>query len=146
MPSVIEYIHGDATRPAGSEAVCLVHICNDVRAWGAGFVLAISRRWPQVERAYREMEHCRRGEVQFIQADTRILVANMVAQRGIGRGNRVDLNALEICLNKVAARGLPVHMPRIGCGLGGGKWADIEPLIRRCLLDHDVSVTVYDFP
>jgi hypothetical protein len=36
-------------------------------------------------------------------------------------------------------------MPRIGCGLAGGKWELIEPIIVRTLSEHDIAVTVYDF-
>lgn len=35
-------------------------------------------------------------------------------------------------------------MPRIGCGLAGGKWSRIEPLIANTLCARDVEVTVYD--
>jgi hypothetical protein len=35
-------------------------------------------------------------------------------------------------------------MPRIGCGLAGGKWSRIEPLITARLTDRSVEVTVYD--
>ncbi|MDR6488204.1 O-acetyl-ADP-ribose deacetylase (regulator of RNase III) [Chryseobacterium vietnamense] len=38
-----------------------------------------------------------------------------------------------------------IHMPRIGCGLAGGKWEEIEPIIERALLKKDVEVYVYDF-
>ena len=40
--------------------------------------------------------------------------------------------------------GASVHMPRIGCGLAGGKWERIEPLIERTLLARAVPTTVYD--
>jgi hypothetical protein len=36
-------------------------------------------------------------------------------------------------------------MPRIGCGLAGGTWDKIEPLIRETLCAAGVPVTVYDF-
>ena len=36
-------------------------------------------------------------------------------------------------------------MPRIGCGLAGGKWEEIEPIIERTLATAGVEVTVYDF-
>ena len=39
-----------------------------------------------------------------------------------------------------------IHMPRIGCGLAGGDWSEIEPIIHDELSKHDVAVTVYDFP
>jgi len=38
-----------------------------------------------------------------------------------------------------------VHMPRIGCGLAGGRWDRIEPLIVATLCTRDVDTTVYDF-
>ena len=38
---------------------------------------------------------------------------------------------------------ISVHMPRIGCGLGGGKWEEVEPIIRT-LLKYS-NVFVYDF-
>jgi hypothetical protein len=36
-------------------------------------------------------------------------------------------------------------MPRIGCGLAGGKWEKIEAIIDRTLLAAGIGVTVYDF-
>jgi len=36
-------------------------------------------------------------------------------------------------------------MPRIGCGLAGGDWSRIEPLIAETLCASDIDVTVYDF-
>jgi len=36
-------------------------------------------------------------------------------------------------------------MPRIGCGLAGGAWTRVEPLIAETLLAADLDVTVYDF-
>ncbi|MFG2126703.1 hypothetical protein ACGFNV_02690 [Streptomyces sp. NPDC048751] len=37
-----------------------------------------------------------------------------------------------------------VHMPRIGCGLAGGKWSRVEPLIAERLVKRGAAVTVYD--
>ena len=38
-----------------------------------------------------------------------------------------------------------VHMPRIGCGLAGGKWEDVEPRIKNELIAYKIETTVYDF-
>ncbi|WP_435642688.1 hypothetical protein ACR9VJ_06005 [Streptomyces sp. H49] len=35
-------------------------------------------------------------------------------------------------------------MPRIGCGLAGGKWSRVEPLVTERLVGRGISVTVYD--
>jgi O-acetyl-ADP-ribose deacetylase (regulator of RNase III) len=41
-------------------------------------------------------------------------------------------------------QGASVHMPRIGCGLAGGRWERVEPLVRDALVSRGVPVTVYD--
>jgi hypothetical protein len=51
----------------------------------------------------------------------------------------------EACLGYAQEVGASVHMPRIGCGLAGGKWEQIEPLIGKTLCEKDVAVTIYDF-
>ncbi|GGN44191.1 hypothetical protein GCM10012285_26520 [Streptomyces kronopolitis] len=40
--------------------------------------------------------------------------------------------------------GASVHMPRIGCGLAGGVWSRVEPLISVRLARGGIPVTVYD--
>lgn len=40
----IKYVEGDATLPQGGGRKIIAHVCNDVGAWGAGFVLALSDR------------------------------------------------------------------------------------------------------
>jgi len=35
-------------------------------------------------------------------------------------------------------------MPRIDCGLAGGKWTKIEEVINDNLLVHEIETTVYD--
>jgi hypothetical protein len=37
-------------------------------------------------------------------------------------------------------------MPRIGCGLAGGRWEEVEPLVIAQLTDYGVPVRVYDLP
>ena len=41
---MLRYVTGDATVPQGGGPKILVHLCNDAGGWGAGFVLAVSRR------------------------------------------------------------------------------------------------------
>ena len=57
-------------------------------------------------------------------------------------------SAEEKCLAKISLKAVAleasVHMPRIGCGLAGGKWEEIEPIITRQLSEKDITVYVYD--
>lgn len=54
MTTNITYTTGDATCPATSGNKIIVHICNDIGAWGKGFVLALSKRWVAPEKQYKE--------------------------------------------------------------------------------------------
>ena len=156
--STIKYIKGDATCPqaAGTKMIC--HVCNDLGGWGKGFVLAISKRWPEPERQYRDWHAGRNkndfalGAVQFVQVEPYIWVANMIGQHGMKHGSSgppIRYDAIEKCLQKVAAKATELkaslHMPRIGCGLAGGEWARVEPLILANVCAAKIPVTVYDF-
>lgn len=149
----LHVLEGDATQPqGGTEDKIIVHVCNDKGGWGAGFVLALSRKWPGPERAYRKLQKYELGRVQFIEVEFGVWVANMIAQHGYRHVDGVPpirYDAVEDCLLKVAQwaedRGASVHMPRIGCGLAGGKWPDIEERVARTLLARGIDTYVYDF-
>ncbi|MFC9972094.1 macro domain-containing protein [Spirillospora sp. NPDC127200] len=154
----IRYVRGDATSPQAKGVKVVAHVCNDLGGWGKGFVLAVSRRWPEPEADYRAWHRDRArndfglGAVRFVQVEPYVWVANMIGQRGMKRGSKgvpIRYDALARCLAALGDRALEleasVHMPRIGCGLAGGKWSQVEPLIQEHLSDRDVPVTVYDF-
>ncbi len=153
----IVYVKGDATAPRGKGVKMIVHVCNDLGGWGKGFVLAVSRRWPEPERAYRRWHRERArndfglGAAQFVPVADHLWVANLVGQRGIRTGSKgvpVRYEAIAAGLGRVADKalelGASVHMPRIGCGLAGGRWSRVEPLISARLVRRGVAVTVYD--
>ena len=129
----ITYLKGDATLPQADGNKIIAHVCNDIGGWGKGFVLAISRRWPEPERAYRAWYRDRAsndfalGAVQFVQVQADIWVANMIGQHGVRAGPEglpIRYDAVSACLAWVAqeadALKASVHMPRIGCWLAGG--------------------------
>ena len=150
----IKYMRGDATRPSKKGNKIIIHICNDIGAWGAGFVLAVSRRWPKPKAEYLKAVRngeLKLGDIQMVKVEEDTWVANMIAQRDIVTRNRlppIRYNALGKCLAKVAQEAerikASVHMPRIGCGLAGGKWELVEPLIVTHL--GKVENFVYDLP
>jgi O-acetyl-ADP-ribose deacetylase (regulator of RNase III) len=154
----IRFLKGDATSPQAKGVKIIAHVCNDRGKWGKGFVKALSARWPEPEQAYRAWHRGRArndfalGSVQFVQVERHTWVANMVGQHGVRGGSRtppIRYEAVGECLGKVAEKAMElnasVHIPRIGCGLAGGKWERIEPLIARALCERGISVTVYDF-
>lgn len=161
----LNYVEGDATDPIGDGPRIIAHVCNDIGAWGKGIVQAISRRWPEPEREFRRWHGeptFRLGAVQLVPVAPELWVANMIGQHGIAtrRGLRtnsgyeadagppVRYEAIRECLTTLVThartKDASVHMPRIGCGLAGGTWAEIEPLIRETLCAQDVPAVVYD--
>lgn len=147
----LTYVKGDATNPSGSGSRIIVHCCNDIGAWGAGFVLALSKKWEAPERQYKlaAKKGLRLGDVEFVPVSEDIVVANLVGQKGlVGPSNPLPVrySSIALGLTRVAEyarkHNSSVHMPRIGCGLAGGSWTKMEPLILEAL--PDISVTVYD--
>ncbi|ATC36766.1 macro domain-containing protein [Elizabethkingia anophelis] len=154
---MINYLKGDATNPEISGNKIIAHICNDAGGWGKGFVVAVSKRWKEPELSYREWyksgENFNLGEIQLVQTTSDIWIANMIGQHKINKSPHgippIRYEAVEKCLEKLAEEALSLNavvcMPRIGCGLAGGKWEEIEKIINRTLIHRQVDVYVYDF-
>jgi O-acetyl-ADP-ribose deacetylase (regulator of RNase III) len=153
----IEYVVGDATAPNGVDPRIIAHVCNDGGGWGKGFVVAVSRRWREPEAAYRSWYRERAtndfalGAVQLVPVGANLFVANMIGQHGYRPSPGeppVRYAAIGTALAALGEHaldlGASVHMPRIGCGLAGGRWELIEPLIDEHVTRRGVTVTVYD--
>jgi O-acetyl-ADP-ribose deacetylase (regulator of RNase III) len=147
----IKYLKGDATNPQGDGNKLIAHICNDEGKWGAGFVLALSKKWSGPENLYRSIpiDRLELGTVRYAFVEQGIAVANMIAQHGTKTKNNVSsirYDALECALVDVndfcMDMGYTLHMPKIGAGLAGGDWTVIEKIIED---NVQVPVTVYEF-
>jgi O-acetyl-ADP-ribose deacetylase (regulator of RNase III) len=148
--STIQYVRGDATLPIGIGSKLIAHVTNNRGGWGRGFVGALSKRWKEPELYYRNHpEDHILGVTQFVKVSSDVHVANMCAQDGYSGKFRpaISYRALELCLHSVRCfamkHNLSVHMPMIDCGLGGGSWDYVRPIIERQLTDLGIRVTVY---
>ena len=159
MAAPINYVVGNAVHPIGEGNKIIVHICNDSGHWGAGFTAALNHRWfnPQIAYTHMKMlcidDFLELGMVQMVKVEADIWVANLIGQhktgnRGIFPPIRYDavLKGLRRVAQIAHNRNASVHMPRIGCGLAGGTWDQIEPIIQRALINEGIIVTVYDLP
>lgn len=158
----ITYIKGDATQPVGKGNRIIVHCCNDLGAWGSGFVVALSKKWPLPESAYRlwkEIDHNHPqnpfslGSIQIVPVDieNEISVCNLIGQHKFGGRDSQDYPYVRYDAIREGFRRLArtaknwnstIHMPRMGCGLAGGEWAEIEKIIHEEL--SEFNVFVYD--
>jgi len=144
----INYIIGDATNPVQNEKGMkfIAHCCNNIGAWGSGFVIALSKRWGTPELIYRKwveetsdnLEE-RLGRIQVIPVEKDIMVANIIGQNGIGIKNGIPpiryeaikkgLDKLQEVMVEYENKNPSLHLPRIGAGLAGGDWKKIEEII-----------------
>ncbi|MCW5550885.1 MAG: ImmA/IrrE family metallo-endopeptidase [Verrucomicrobiae bacterium] len=154
----IEFIKGDATQPRGEGRRILAHVVNDKTAlWGAGFGLAVRKKWPQVQTTFQnwaaaERDNLRLGKVFMSAVDQQTTAFQMICQHGYGPSPkpRIRYSALRSCLEQLAQFAVEqrasVHMPRIGSGYAGGAWGLIGQLIDETLCARGLRVTVYDLP
>ena len=88
-----------------------------------------------------------------MQVEKELWIANVIGQHKIRKDEQgnppIRYKAIQDGLTKVSQKAkelnASVHMPRIGCGLAGGTWDKIEPLITKELITHQIHTTVYDF-
>jgi len=155
----ITYHVGDAVEPDLPGRLTIAHILSDTGAYGAGFARKIATTYPRAKEQYIRwhrgdwsLHPFRLGAVQFVGVGREVRrgpwhgrwVANMVAQHGLRTRTNphpLDLQSLAECLGELADDDEHVIvMPRIGCGLAGGTWAEVEPLINSILYAKDVHV------
>lgn len=131
------------------KAGIIVHGCNTLGVMGAGFAESVKAMYPAVFDTYRNhylKEGLKLGEVVWARAieteDKRpvLVFANALTQDRLARrkGEKVvsedAIRDAFVTIRKAAEKtGFPVHFPLIGCGLAGGVWAEIAPIIEESL-------------
>lgn len=133
------------------ETGIIVHGCNNRGVMGAGLALAVKQKYPNVYNFYRNEWEQRNGfilgEVQFSYVAWNKIICNAITQDGYGRDKRyTDYDAIRQAFKTIypLARvdNIPVHFPKIGCGLGGGDWNIVKNIIEEELRGHESYVWV----
>jgi len=116
----------------------IVHQINPV-VMGAGLALLIRRRYPQVQDDFLEAKirgKLNLGHVVTTKVTPKLWVASYVGQLTFGRGGRhTSLSAIDDALLHIEKFTYiydikPVYLPwKMGCGLAGGDWDEVAPLI-----------------
>jgi|SRR5690606_24360317 len=161
----MNYRIGDVTYPQTKNPCIIPHIVNNVGLWGSGVVVAISKRWKEPEKRYRE-GRLKLGETQFIgvesdKAPYPIIIANMCAQKGVGRGDSYKIGKMNYiqppirydclleCMLKVGKAAwenkLEIHAPKFGSDRAGGDWTKIEGMIKEIWENNGISVDIYEY-
>lgn len=137
---MLHTISGDVTTLSGSFILCQQVNCQAVM--GAGLVLSIRKKWPQVYSDYITFCHSASNKQQLlgcIQTTTvgqHQFICNIFGQYRYGHNGHFTneqalLSALNIIFKHAASSKLPVFVPsRIGSGLAGGDINTIQQGIR----------------
>jgi len=154
----INYVKGDATDPViEKDRVALIpHVCNINGGWGAGFVLALSKKWKQPEEEYRkwfkDQIDFALGAIDPINVEENIVVVNMLAQDGYKSKSNpmpVRYRALVHCMESVlnlAETNISrpaIHTCKFASDLGGLQWNTVEQLIEDIWIENGIPVTIY---
>ena len=164
---MIKYVKGDATYPeknTPNKFNLIVHVVNDIGAWGKGFVLALSKRWTSPEYHYKRVWKAKSlGDIDIVRVAENISVVNIFGQHGIKKSHpkkvifpqpRINVESEQPVRYDSIRKGLSslrkligseinkyvIHMPKIGCGLAGGDWSVVSRIVDEVLSDIDVYV------
>ena len=119
---------------------------------GAGLALDAAERYPEVELAYKKA--CKDGSLAIgkplltSSKDGRILL--LFPTKNDWR-NKSEIDYIESgivyfknqIVNSGSINNIPLHIPKLGCGLGGLDWADVNPMIEKYFKDYQSKVYVY---
>lgn len=144
---MVTFVKGDIFK---SPAQVLTNTVNCVGVMGKGVALEFKNRYPQMFGDYKLK--CDQGEVKpgqpYLWEDDSAQVLNFPTKRH-WRDNSLlqdvedGLKYLAASYEKMGVQSLA--MPALGCGLGGLKWSDVQPLIAKHLGSiPDLDVYVYE--
>jgi len=161
----MKYIEGDLfdhVPTEDDEVVIIAHVCNDIGAWGAGFVVPLGRKYPSARQSFIDMTERNLGEVMFVPQADKIVVANMIGQEGTGpkfEGDKmippIRYEALKKCLHHVHAmakgfqqqgKKVRIACPMFGAGLAGGDWDTISQMIFLIWSEQGIETNIYYLP
>lgn len=128
------------------------HQCNCRGVMGSGVALAIKNRWPKAYDDYRTAYHRQelvlgRAIHSYVDFEKPLVVSHLCGQNLFGKkGLYTDYTALYKALEamknmqwayqNVYSRELQLYLPYgIGCGLAGGDWKIVEPMIEKIMPD-----------
>ena len=152
------FVRGDATEPRGTGNKIIAFVVNDkTPRWGAGFGLAIRKKWDFVQKAFEDWTEqnphvfCL-GNIHSSSIVDNLEAVQLICQRGYGQSSkpRIRYGDLQKCLQDLSVlakeRNASVHMPKIGSGEAQGNWSIILEMIEQTLCSTGVEVTIYELP
>jgi len=115
----------------------IVHGCNCLNIMEAGIAKQIKFHFPVaylIDKATTKGDRSKLGDYShaIIRANGyNVIVVNAYTQYNYGPGVQIDYDAIRSVFRKIKEdfRGLKIGYPKIGAGLGGGNWDEIQSII-----------------
>ena len=127
----------------------IIHGCNCFCNFGAGIAKQIRNTFPEAFDADKKTKVGNKDKLgtisyaEVIRGSKGITIVNAYTQFAFGGGRvNADYDAIDSCFQQIrdqfAGRNLAIGYPLIGCGLAGGDWSIVRPIIDENLkgLDH----------
>lgn len=150
---MIEYIKGDLF---DTDCKYIVHGCNAHGVMGSGVAKIVREKYPQAFTVYAKHIEAYMtpsavlGKISISYEPDGKTIINAVTQLGYGKnGKYVSYDAVWDCFVDIAIH-CSMHniseiaMPKIGAGLGGGRWSIIEAIILEVFKGSEITVKVYE--
>lgn len=154
-------IDGDLVKMAKEgEFDVIVHGCNCFNLMGAGIAKTIKKEFPE---AYQS-DTIFRGIHSGVERDMlgKISVAGFMEKRIKGSfvvinaytqyrpGPEADITRVKECFENIASylkwfEGIRIGIPKIGCGIGGLDWEEVEPLIDSVMDGFDLTCVNFKY-
>ena len=148
---MIKYVIGDLVRDAENYDV-IAHVCNCFCTMGAGIAPQIKAKFPE---AYEADCKTAKGDINKLGTisyteNTKPIVVNLYGQYDYTgrRSGKMDLDydALRksLVLMQEKYKGKMMAMPKIGAGLAGGDWKQIEGIIEDVMRGEYVVIVEWE--
>lgn len=154
----MKHLKGDLLK-SGCDILC--HQANCLGAMGAGIALQIKNQYPAVFEAYKK--HCREsdstkllGTIQPVPDGDSVIVNCFSQYHYSSVRKQTDYKAVRSCMqavkdyalsmSKKLGRPVRVGFPdHYGCGLAGGDWSIVLPIIQQTLEVDGVQLEIWKY-
>lgn len=124
----------------------VAHGVNCQGSFGSGVAGAIKRRHPKVAQAYLDAKEHQPGSLICVPYKDQIWVhAHTQEQFGYDGQKYASYQLVQQCMRELLKLSVlfgvaPIAMPKIGCGLGGLEWGEVQKIINYELMGVDVFI------
>lgn len=141
---------GDMFTQTLGQRCLIVHGCNAQGVMGSGVAAIVKKLYPEAYKWYKttqKLSGLKLGHINITSTSTPVHVGNAITQEFYGRDGKqyVSYDAVVLAMQAAATwaknHDMPVHLPLIGGGLGGGDQKRLTAIFQAAF--HDVDATLW---